>query len=925
MDNWQFLIQRQGDRAWHTLESPKGEIIEGRYRVLARSNRPNMDVEVRVIHSSTQEVPPKRRIQKRSRRTNAEGLMAVIPYTYFKPGIWELQCSGDLMSDILGKSWQYNVYLRVLPQPVDEQVIPSIESDNGNSLVFDSTDELTTIHVKNLLAGNSVASTDTQQQNSSVSEPRPTIATQTSSVTTKLIDDQEEDITIDQPVNPVWVRGVTAEQILQNLIDLALPSGESLLDEELLAEPQIKPALPPLSLNLEQETYVARWGGTLTINGRVELQEKMDLAVEIPYLESLYSLEVRIALRSPVKSDILNEVKQSLPNELLPFNIESSINIPADCESKLILAEVSLYGALTNLGEVTLLASQPFTITAVVSELLAITAAVTNTPLELEESEVAEVPERAVGIDLSLLNLVKAVPSDQSLTLENKFLPPEIKPRSRKKSLDSHRALELPNMPPLPPIKPVDTEILAGSLTAETTTTELATQLESLEKVETLATVNMEQLVIKNRRMSMLASTFPYLKPLTAATDEEEAAKSEVVDGISLHSPNNSQLLHSTLAETDNTTELSISNQPSQMISVTEVSVSRRSKLIDAYIAEATNSPRPELIDDFVASTATPPSSELIEQSVPPIASPSTPEVIEQPVPTTATPPNPKLIIEGNPYSSPLITKWLENQGFSLPEPIHLQDQDDDLDVVVPETVITHNDRDYTVSEISSLDTDTDEIPADWLAIAQHDLETADNLSKEYSTPSLPVPPPPPPPRYQKIPLPKREEIVVDDIYIEEEPEVEVTESLTVEEEVPEVPLIAERSPLPRMASPVVELLPTPKLYLPEGELIAGSSVRVRVEIPQVSSEVIVKLWIEDCQSRWLIDGPHLLKNLQTNSAGRLELTTQLDIPFGCLEMRVEAIALNPQTQQESDKVSLSRVVIPPDLPTLQLDELLGI
>src|SRR6056297_1053779 len=116
MEHWQFLIQKQGDRSWHNLESPNLEISEGRYRVLARSHLRNTDVEIRVTHSSTQEIPPKRRTQKRSRRTNAEGLMAVIPFTHLKPGIWELQCSGDLMSDLLGKSWQYGIYLQVLPQ-----------------------------------------------------------------------------------------------------------------------------------------------------------------------------------------------------------------------------------------------------------------------------------------------------------------------------------------------------------------------------------------------------------------------------------------------------------------------------------------------------------------------------------------------------------------------------------------------------------------------------------------------------------------------------------------------------------------------------------------------------------------------------------------------------------------------------------------
>ncbi len=119
MEHWQFLIQKQGDRTWHSLESPNLKISAGRYRVLARSHLINTDVDVRVTHSSIQEVPLKRRILKRLRRTNAEGLMAVIPFTFLQPGMWELRCSGDLMSDILGKSWQYRVVLQVLPPKLD--------------------------------------------------------------------------------------------------------------------------------------------------------------------------------------------------------------------------------------------------------------------------------------------------------------------------------------------------------------------------------------------------------------------------------------------------------------------------------------------------------------------------------------------------------------------------------------------------------------------------------------------------------------------------------------------------------------------------------------------------------------------------------------------------------------------------------------
>ncbi|MDB9376397.1 hypothetical protein PN460_00785, partial [Nodularia sphaerocarpa CS-585A2] len=136
---------------------------------------------------------------------------------------------------------------------------------------------------------------------------------------------------------------------------------------------------------------------------------------------------------------------------------------------------------------------------------------------------------------------------------------------------------------------------------------------------------------------------------------------------------------------------------------------------------------------------------------------------------------------------------------------------------------------------------------------------------------------------------------------------------------------ISDLSHTPLMEGRIVEPLPIPQLHVPDGELIAGTSVRVRVELPALSPEIVVKLWVEDCQTRWLLDGPHLLTDLLPNSLGSLEVMTQFNIPFGCLEIRLEAIAFNQATQQESHKVTVLRNVIPPDLPNLQLDELLGI
>ncbi|HEY9892494.1 MAG TPA: hypothetical protein V6D37_11955, partial [Candidatus Sericytochromatia bacterium] len=147
MEYWEFLLQREGERSWQPLKSKKIEVEPGRYRVVAHSSRTNADVEICVTYTSTEEVPPKRRSQKRSRRTNSEGLMVVIPFTYLKPGVWELRCCSDIMSDFLGKSWQNAIQLQVLAKPTavlaTDKPSLSVVDTTPSTVFVDSTENLT--------------------------------------------------------------------------------------------------------------------------------------------------------------------------------------------------------------------------------------------------------------------------------------------------------------------------------------------------------------------------------------------------------------------------------------------------------------------------------------------------------------------------------------------------------------------------------------------------------------------------------------------------------------------------------------------------------------------------------------------------------------------------------------------------------------
>jgi hypothetical protein len=115
----EFLLQKEGDRVWLPLEPPTVEILEGRYRIVARTQQPQTEVLVEVSYWSPEEMPPKRRTRHWNRHTNAKGIMPVLPFTALRSGNWRIQCSSNLLMDMGENGWQHVVELRVLAQEGD--------------------------------------------------------------------------------------------------------------------------------------------------------------------------------------------------------------------------------------------------------------------------------------------------------------------------------------------------------------------------------------------------------------------------------------------------------------------------------------------------------------------------------------------------------------------------------------------------------------------------------------------------------------------------------------------------------------------------------------------------------------------------------------------------------------------------------------
>lgn len=189
----EFLIQKEGDRSWLPLKMLPLAIEEGIYRILANSNRANILVEIRLSHQKIEQGKIIRTSQSYSRRSNSEGLIMVLPFTNFQPGMWEIRCSSDIMSELFGESWQQSIQLQVLsnlkviskeenqPTPNHQSSMPKVD-DYLNQL-----DQLLKQEIEPMLQVTEVSQSTNTEQVELLDNDTPSV-----SVTNNPIVDQDE-------------------------------------------------------------------------------------------------------------------------------------------------------------------------------------------------------------------------------------------------------------------------------------------------------------------------------------------------------------------------------------------------------------------------------------------------------------------------------------------------------------------------------------------------------------------------------------------------------------------------------------------------------------------------------------------------------------------------------------------------------------
>jgi hypothetical protein len=105
MTSWEFLLQKQGDKSWLPLESLTLEILEGSYRLASRSSCSQELVNINLRYLPGPESSHKALQFKTSKQVSPDGLLLIMPYTEFTPGIWQINCD----QGTLAKTLQFEV------------------------------------------------------------------------------------------------------------------------------------------------------------------------------------------------------------------------------------------------------------------------------------------------------------------------------------------------------------------------------------------------------------------------------------------------------------------------------------------------------------------------------------------------------------------------------------------------------------------------------------------------------------------------------------------------------------------------------------------------------------------------------------------------------------------------------------------------
>ncbi|MDG2991061.1 hypothetical protein L3556_09005 [Candidatus Synechococcus calcipolaris G9] len=387
MATWEFLLQKEGDRAWLPLEPPSVEILEGCYRLMARCPSAETPIEVQIKHYYEQEGQPKQRYQRRTHRTSPSGLMGIIPFTYLEPGRWELSCRLTQEGVIQGGTFE--IRLDVLAQVEDWDWMPTIP--------VTATEEPPVM----LSAG-----LPEEESWSGPSESRDIAA----------------------PAIPV-LESSPESDVLVPITQTSQKSVENLTDPQPLdAETAQQPTQPATLITLPQCAYTVFSDESLTIRGQV-----------------LVPGTVVIRLRNPLTREVILE--DSIEPVGVAPNLEFAYEMPQLTHISVVVGEARVIPT-TELGRSEIRQSQAFMVTILAAPDLPL-ASTAPKPKDESKSTIPVKPLQSSPVIQTPVSPAQPLPLHPPKPPRSPLDQPLVKPLASPPLLPRRRSPELPVLAPV--------------------------------------------------------------------------------------------------------------------------------------------------------------------------------------------------------------------------------------------------------------------------------------------------------------------------------------------------------------------------------------------------------------------------------------------------------------------------------------------
>ena len=888
MKYWEFLIQKEGDQTWLPLETQQVEILEGRYRVVAHTDRANTPVNIQVSQLITDEMPPRKRVRKRTSSTNESGLVVVMPFVHLQPGQWKLHCSSvDAMGEMLGDGWQYDVQLQVFAQSEEdwsnEWPVPE-DGQAASSLVAEGDGDAPLVNADLPLLQ---AQAELQQQ----------VQEQT---------DEADDSSLES----------RSRLGLADVGDI-------------------------YQVTLKQQAYLSQRDQPMTIVGKVSA------LMEVSEDEAS---QLWIRLQNPETAGVIMEAHRPLSLARLPADFKVQIQLPNEVKTRVVLGEVSLRTAAID-GErsATVLASTAFTITAGIDQIL--DAIANQDPGTFEEeisllsgvngAEADSTQEPSVpSFDLGSTGQKTVVSAGGAV------LPPRLENQLEKRPEEVQLAESLEELP-----TQVGSSLIDLPSFEQTTFEQAAFERTTLDQVTASQAEGTANSLLDGAEADVDRSTADG-STADGLSEESSTESGLTESRLTKNSLGEEGLLErdsteNGFVEAEQTVELSVSEvERSPAVDTPAFDASMRGEetaasVFDKPAVQPEGGIVPPLVSmppmvsapaQFVGSSIE--DSDLEADEIAAVLDDIDSDLLDEPTELDALEaPG----IEGVVEAMPLTSRSIEpdrsvdsaamaaagnSSNLSGQQAGRQVSRRAGREVEASVAFQSLKLKDHFWDRLSTLNRQSHQ-EATRLA---ENMDAA-GVSRGGGFSAL-------------SPLSSALEGSDEEVVIYDDPPVADASSNTERETATrtsdrslnrfnETPVMGQSTAnvpsqtagqtvsrrkatsneeLPEMALPVISL--------PMGDLVAGQMVTVTVRSRPSTYKPFIRLWMVDRQSRSLIMEPKMLTNLRPDALGDLEGTIELQVPMDCLDVQIAAIAIDMATQQESGKAVVNRRVMPANQPS---------